>query len=97
MPCCVIGALFVLQLMVAVNWFRRVILRKKPHEFDENMWIPPGTKWGDRVKSLFSDRKRKKLIIGFLCIEAVLLLTVWLLGGFEVVVHGIGIMMNSHF
>lgn len=89
MPCCVIGALFILQIMACVRWFKRVILKKEPDENEENIWIPPKVKMRDKLKSIFSDNKRRKIIIGFLFFEAVLVAAVWLAGGFEGIQRGI--------
>ncbi|HHW00883.1 MAG TPA: hypothetical protein GXX36_15210 [Clostridiaceae bacterium] len=89
MPCCVAGALFILNIMAFVRWFKRTILRKEPDEYEENFWTPPRVKLRDKLKSIFSDRKRRKIIIGFLVFEAVLVAVIWLAGGFEYIQHGI--------
>lgn len=89
MPCCVIGALFALQLMAVVRWFKRTVLRQEPAEEDENLWIPQRTKLRDKLKCIFSDPKRRRKIIILFCLEVVLVAVVWLLGGFEAIWHSI--------
>lgn len=95
MPCCVIGTLFILQLMTVVKWFSRVILSKKSQEEDPDRWTPPKGKLQKRLEYILTDTKcRRKLILLF-CIEIGLLVVVWKLGGFEFISDGLR-MLNGN-
>ena len=88
MPCCVIGAMFMLQLLAVVRWFKRVILRKAPTEDEKDLWTRPKEKLRFKVKKTLSDPGRKKVFIMILAAEAILFVAVWMIGGFKIFRHG---------
>ena len=85
LPCCAIGALFIMQVLALYKWFKRVVLRKPPDEDEEEYWRPAKSKTSEKLKLLIKNPKTKRILIITLVFEMILIIIVWSVGGFEVI------------
>lgn len=85
LPCCAIGALFIMQVLALCKWFKRVVLRKPPDEDEDEYWSPSKPKIMDKFKSVIKNPKTRRLLIIIFVFETILITIVWSVGGFEVI------------
>jgi Na+/melibiose symporter-like transporter len=85
LPCCAIGALFIMQTLAVYKWFKRVVLRKPQDEDEEEYWRPEKPKIMDKFKSVLKNPNTKRFLIFALAFELILVIIVWSVGGFEVI------------
>lgn len=72
LPCCALGALFFIQLMAFTRWFKRVILRKKPEEDEQDYWVPDSKSVKGPFKLLFADKRKRTIAFLALAIEVLI-------------------------
>ena len=57
LPCCAIGALFIMQVLALYKWLKRVVLRIPPDEDDDEYWRPAKTSILDKFKPVMKNPK----------------------------------------
>jgi len=86
MPCCAAGAFFIFQLMVVYRWFNRAVLKKEVDDESE-FWKPEKKGPLNKMKALFGDPQKRKVIISLFALQVAVISAVYFLGGFEMLGH----------
>lgn len=93
LPCCIAGALILIQLMAFVRWFKRVILRKAPEENEQEYWTPDRPLAGERLKKLFSKHRTRVAVLSIL-VEITVIGLFLAFGGLDMIRHMLGHSMH---
>lgn len=79
-PACVIGVVFLAQLMGSWRWFRRVIL-KKPVK-DEELYWKPQSMLTPRMQAFAADKKKVAVTLILLAAESTAAVVIYKMDGF---------------
>jgi hypothetical protein len=90
LPCCIFGALLIVQALGFTRWFRRFILRKPPKPGEDELWSPERASLRERMRRVATGRGRTRVAIVAVLGEVAVFAVVYAVGGFEIIGHLLG-------
>ena len=88
LPCCALGAIFLIQFLAFSRWFNRAVLRKPLEENEEDYWVPERVTIKDRLRKIVSNCRRMRIAAIALMAEIAVFVAVYAFGGFDMIQKG---------
>jgi hypothetical protein len=87
LPCCIFGALVLVQFMAFSRWFKRKVLRRPIEETEQHYWTPEKVPLKQRMKAVLAGRGRARVAALAVLGEVVIFAVVFAFGGFDFITH----------
>lgn len=84
-PCCVLGAIFIAQILGVIRWVKRTILKQEVKP-EEEYWKPESM-LTPKMQALFHNKKKMAIIGGVIAAEIIAFVLLLKFDGFMFIKH----------
>lgn len=84
-PCCVLGAIFIAQILAVIRWFQKKVLKKEVKP-EEEYWKPESI-LTPKMQTLFHNRKKMAVIGAVIVAEVTAFILLLKFDGFMFIRH----------